>query len=70
MRGVSVLALIVLASPTAAVAYEDDFSHGRIRYTEGGVTLQRSTEPGSEEATPNMPFLPGDRVWTDDGGRA
>ena len=70
MRGLNVLALIALASSTAAVAYEDDFSHGRIRHTEGGVTLQRSTEPGAEEATANMPFLPGDRVWTDDAGRA
>jgi uncharacterized protein DUF6600/FecR-like protein len=70
MRGVSVLALIALASATAAAAYEDDFSHGRVRYTEGGVTLQRGTEAGSEEAASNMPFLPGDRVWTDDSGRA
>src|SRR6185295_9869825 len=23
----------------------------------------------SEEAVPNMPFLPGDRVWTEEGGR-
>jgi hypothetical protein len=25
---------------------------------------------GAEEALPNLPFLPGDRVWTDAGGRA
>jgi uncharacterized protein DUF6600/FecR-like protein len=70
MRGLSVFALMALTSASAAVAYEDDFSHGRIRYVEGGVTLQRSTEGGSEEAAPNLPFLPGDRVWTDEGGRA
>ena len=34
------------------------------------VTLQREAEPGAEEAYPNSPFLPGDRVWTDGRGRA
>jgi hypothetical protein len=70
MRGVSVLACAVLASATsAAAAYEDDFRHGRVRYLDEGVTLQRATEPGAEEATTNLPFLPGDRVWSDERGR-
>ena len=34
------------------------------------MSLQRATEPGAEEAVPNMPFLPGDRVWSDAAGRA
>jgi len=62
------LALMVLAAGTPAIA-QDGYRHGRIGYLEPGVTLQRATEAGSEEATPNVPFLPGDRVWTDDAGR-
>ena len=69
MRAPYVLALVVLGSAVPAGASEDDFRHGRIRYIEDGATLQRATEPGSEEATTNLPFLPGDRVWTDDRGR-
>ena len=34
------------------------------------MSLQRATEPGAEEAVANMPFLPGDRVWSDAQGRA
>src|SRR5229473_646458 len=68
MNRILPLALMVLAAGTPAIA-QDGFRHGRIAYLEAGVTLQRATEAGSEEATPNLPFLPGDRVWTDDAGR-
>ncbi len=61
------LALIGLAVPASA---QEDYRHGRIRYLEPQVTLQRATEAGAEEAVVNMPYLPGDRVWTDEGGRA
>jgi hypothetical protein len=65
------LALLVVVAATPAVAQaEDDFRHGRVRTVEGGVAIQRATEPGAEQATWNLPFLPGDRVWTDDAGRA
>ena len=50
------------ARPTAA---EETFRHARVRLVEPGVTLQSAAEPGAEEAVANMPFLPGDRVWTD-----
>ena len=60
---------MVLASAATAVAQED-YRHGRIRDVEATVTLQREAEPGAEEAFPNSPFLPGDRVWTDARGRA
>jgi hypothetical protein len=33
------------------------------------VTVQRASEAAAEVAASNMPFLPGDRVWTDDAGR-
>lgn len=63
--GLAVAAALLLAFPAAA----SDDAQGRIRHTEGGVTLQRSSEPGAEEAFRNLPFLPGDRVWTDETGR-
>jgi hypothetical protein len=60
-------AVLVLALPGVALA--DDYRHGRIRYVEDGVSIQRAAEPGAEEAQPNVPFLPGDRIWTDERGR-
>jgi hypothetical protein len=65
-----ILCLVVLSAATSAAASDDDFRHGRTRYLENGVTVQRASEAGSEEGAVNMPFLPGDRVWTDDRGRA
>jgi hypothetical protein len=69
MRGSKLvfLALVALAVPAVA---QEDYRHGRIRYLEPGVTLQRGTETGAEEAVANLPYLPGDRVWTDANGRA
>jgi len=61
-------AVLVLALPGVAVA-DDDYRHGRIRHVEGGVSIQRAAEPGAEEAQPNIPFLPGDRIWTGERGR-
>jgi hypothetical protein len=57
-----------LAVPSALA--EEGYRHGRVRFVEPGVTVQRATEVSAEEALANMPFLPGDRVWTDSGGRA
>jgi hypothetical protein len=65
---------IVLALTSAALAApaiaQDGYRHGRLRYVDPGVTIQRATDTGAEEALANEPFLPGDRVWTDAGGRA
>lgn len=59
------------APPAPAVAAtEDGYRHGRVRYVEPGVTMHRATEVGAEEALANVPFLPGDRIWTDAYGRA
>ena len=53
------------------VEYDDQHhNHTSLVSVEPGVTLQRATEPGSEEAFPNLPLLPGDRLWTDRSGRA
>ena len=59
--------LLGLAVPALA---QEDYRHGRVRYLEPGVTVQRGSETGAEEAVPNLPFVPGDRVWTDGSGRA
>jgi hypothetical protein len=73
MRALSLVraaTLIAVALGAASVfAEEEGYRHGRVRYLDPGVTLQRATEAGSEEAVPNQPFLPGDRVWTDGSGR-
>ena len=64
------LAFTLLALAAAAGAQDYGSDHGRIRFADPGVTLQRSSDTGAEEASPNAPFLPGDRVWTDGAGRA
>jgi hypothetical protein len=67
-RQVAIIAA-VLAVPLGLAAADDSFRHARVRVVEPLVTLQSAAEPGSEEAVPNMPFLPGDRIWTDGRGR-
>jgi hypothetical protein len=62
--------LIILAGSVGPTFAQDSFRHGRIRYLEPSVSLQRESETSSEEAVPNVPFLPGDRVWSDGSGRA
>ena len=62
--------LTVLALAAAPAVFAQSYRHGRVRHVEEGVSIQRATETGSEEATANLPFLPGDRVWTDGNGRA
>ena len=57
-----------LATSTALA--DEGYRHGRVFFVEPGVTLQRATEVSAEEALANLPFLPGDRVWTDRLGRA
>jgi hypothetical protein len=63
-----VLALAVLL-PVSTVHAQDAYRYGYVRTVEQGVTLQRASEAAAEMASPNAPFLPGDRVWTDDAGR-
>jgi hypothetical protein len=77
-----VLMMLGLAVPAMAEqgydsGYRQDGSYAptaRIRYVEPSVTLQRASEDASqdssEEAQANAPFLPGDRMWTNDSGRA
>src|SRR5207248_2067470 len=67
MRRLWVVAVLGLAVSSTASAAE--YRDARVRHVEEGVSIQRANETGSEEATANLPFLPGDRVWTDGGGR-
>jgi hypothetical protein len=73
MRHRTVLALGLAATLPLAASFagaDEGYRHGRLRYVEPGTTLQRATETEAEEAMQNLPFLPGDRIWTDDAGRA
>ena len=70
IRTVLEAAGLVAALTSATALAEDGYRHGRVRFLEPGVTLQRATEATAEEALANQPFLPGDRVWTDSNGRA
>ena len=63
------LALAFMVSSTVA-AQDIRYRDGRFLEIAGGVTIQRSDEASSDEAVRNMPLLPGDRVWTDQSGRA
>jgi hypothetical protein len=63
------LALAAVAFAATAFA-QDDYGHGRVRYVEPGVVLQSGSETGSEEAQINAPLVAGDRVFTDERGRA
>jgi hypothetical protein len=60
----------LLAGLAGSAEAQEAPGHGRIRHVEPNVTLQRETETGAEEAAANTPFFPGDRVWSDGGGRA
>ena len=63
------IALTVAGLGSAAAQAQESYHHGRLRYVDPGVTIQRATDDGAAEAAVNDPFLPGDRVWTDAGGR-
>ena len=72
MRSRTVITVLALAAAGAAAppaSAQDSYRHGRILEVEPGVTVQRATETAAEEAFRNLPFLPGDRVWTDASGR-
>lgn len=66
------LALGLLA---ANPAYAQDASWDgpvpvRVRHFEGSVTVQRAQAGETGEALVNLPLDAGDRLWTEDGGRA
>src|SRR5215468_1142995 len=70
MKQLLSLAVVATLAVAGTASAQEDYRYGRLRYFEPGVTLQRSTETAAEDAVANLPFLPGDRVWTDSSGRA
>jgi hypothetical protein len=56
-----------LILPAAASATD---GNARIRYVEPGLSVQGVLEPAPAPGVPNLPWLPGDRAWTDATGRA
>jgi hypothetical protein len=69
-KAVVAFGFVVAALASAAAAQDLRYRDGRFLETVGGVTIQRADDSSADEAVLNMPFLPGDRVWTDDSGRA
>lgn len=65
---------LLLAFLAPAAAWAQDSWDGpvpvRVRYFEGGVTVQRVHAGETGEALVNLPLDEGDRVWTDREGRA
>ena len=60
--------LLVAAAPLSA--QDDSYRYARVRYAEPSAVLQGAAEAEAEEASANVPFVPGDRLWTDGTGRA
>lgn len=61
---------LVIGLGSMASSQDLRYRDGRFLETVGEVTIQRADEASSDIAILNMPFLPGDRVWTDASGRA
>jgi hypothetical protein len=64
-----IVALLTLVGGASWALAGEDLPPARVRVTEPTVTLQSASDSEAEEAVPNLPFLPGDRVWTDANGR-
>ncbi len=62
----------LLAVPAAGAAQDStrSYAYGALSDVEGDVWLQRADDFGANEAEPNSPFLPGDRLWTREPGQA
>jgi hypothetical protein len=68
-RRVLTVGLLAVACGASWALAAEDLPPARVRLTEPTVTLQSASDAAAEEAVPNLPFLPGDRVWTDANGR-
>ncbi|MET0554166.1 MAG: FecR family protein, partial [Vicinamibacteria bacterium] len=64
-----IVGLLAAACSASWALGAEDLPPARVRVTEPTVTLQGASDAAAEEAVPNLPFLPGDRVWTDANGR-
>jgi hypothetical protein len=61
--------LFAVAKPVLAEDEESGATYARVRYLEGGLTLERATLGEAVEGSLNSPIAAGDTVWTR-GGRA
>jgi uncharacterized membrane protein YgcG len=61
--------LLAVACGASWALGAEDLPPARVRVTDPIVTLQSASDAAAEEAVPNLPFLPGDRVWSDANGR-
>jgi hypothetical protein len=59
----------LLLAVAPATAQEVDYRDARIVLAEPGAMWHGANETEAEEAIPNLPWLPGDRVWTESGAR-
>ena len=64
------LALICSGSVGVAVAQDTPSGEARISYLENGVNVVRAADGETAQAVRNMPVIPGDRMATDQRGRA
>ncbi len=66
-----VLAAGLVVLPAAPASADDDQDRGstyaRVRYVDGGLTVQSTGEGEVVAAVVNTPVVPGDSAWTDDG---
>src|SRR5712692_3748351 len=64
------LGLTMILQPAGPVRADDQdlgSTFARVRYVDGGLTVQRAGEGEVTQALPNSPLVPGDGTWTDDG---
>ena len=61
--------LLAVACGASWALGAEELGPARVRVADPTVTLQSASDASAEEAVPNLPFLPGDRVWTDASGR-
>src|SRR5215467_12109261 len=68
----SVLALCILATPSPAVADEDDppARAARLSYTSGAVSFEPAGTEDWVDAVVNRPMTVGDKLWADQNSRA
>ena len=58
------LLVLIAVIPAGASSQGYVYDNGYFYYVDGTVTLQRASSPETELGEPNVPVLPGDRIWT------
>ena len=63
--GLGIVAFLTLGGSAAA---DQQYHGGHLRDVQPGVLFQQAESADAEEAVVNLPFLTGDRIWTDADG--